>query len=314
MIRYLIFRGRFMKTFNTTGWLGRNGALLIMVLPGVVWLIMFRLIPLAGSLIAFQDYQILRGFRESSWVGLKHFHYLFQYPDFYKILRNTLILGVYTLLFTFPLPILIALMMNEFKNKHYKGFVQTAIYIPYFFSWVIIAGFAEEMLSLSGIVNKIIQFTGNEPVIFLQFKQYFRTIVTSATIYRESGWSAIIFIAAMSSIDPALYESAKIDGCNRWRQILHITLPCIAETVIIMLMLKLGQFMTKGFDRVFVFLKPMTLEVGEIFDTFVFRVGITQGQHSLTTAVSLFQSVIGLVLVVLSNKISKKLTGEGVVW
>jgi len=299
---------------TASGWLGRNGALTLMVLPGVIWLIMFRLIPLAGSLIAFQDYQILRGFWESPWVGLKHFKYLFQYPDFYKIFRNTLVLGVYTLVFTFPLPILIALMMNEFRNKQYKGFVQTAIYIPYFFSWVIIAGFAEELLSLNGIINKIVEATGHEPVIFLQYTQYFRTIVTSATIYRESGWSAIIFIAAMASIDPSLYESAKIDGANRWKQILHITLPCIMETVIIMLMLKLGQFMTQGFDRIYVFLKPMTLEVGDIFDTFVFRVGITQGQHSLTTAIGLFQSVVGLILVVLSNKLSKKMTGEGVVW
>ncbi|MDC7242100.1 MAG: ABC transporter permease subunit [Spirochaetales bacterium] len=299
---------------KSSGWMGHNGALLIMVLPGVIWLIMFRFIPLAGSLIAFQDYQILRGFWESPWVGLKHFRYLFQYPDFYKIFRNTLVLGVYTLVFTFPLPILIALMMNEFRNKQYKGFIQTAIYIPYFFSWVIIAGFAEELLGLNGMINRMVKATGNDPVIFLQYSQYFRTIVTSATIYRESGWSAIIFIAAMSSIDPALYESAKIDGANRWKQIWHITLPCIMETVIIMLMLKLGQFMTQGFDRIYVFLKPMTLEVGDIFDTFVFRVGITQGQHSLTTAIGLFQSVVGLILVVLSNKLSKKLTGEGVVW
>ena len=302
------------NSLKSSGWLGHNGALLIMVLPGVIWLIMFRFIPLAGSLIAFQDYQILRGFWESPWVGLKHFKYLFQYPDFYKIFRNTLVLGVYTLVFTFPLPILIALMMNEFRNKQYKGFIQTAIYIPYFFSWVIIAGFAEELLGMNGMINRVVKSTGNDPVIFLQYSQYFRTIVTSATIYRESGWSAIIFIAAMSSIDPSLYESAKIDGANRWKQIWHITLPCIMETVIIMLMLKLGQFMTQGFDRIYVFLKPMTLDVGDIFDTFVFRVGITQGQHSLTTAIGLFQSLVGLILVVLSNKLSKKLTGEGVVW
>ncbi len=299
---------------NRPRWKKANATLLIMALPGLIWLVMFRFIPLAGSLIAFQDYQILKGFWASPWVGLKHFRYLFQYPDFYKIFRNTLVLGVYTLVFTFPLPIIIALMMNEFQNKNYKGFVQTAIYIPYFFSWVIIAGFAEEMLGMNGIVNRILSASGKEPVIFLQYQQYFRSIVTGATIYRESGWSAIIFIAAMAGIDPSLYESAKIDGADRWKQIIHITLPCIMETIIIMLMLKLGQFMAQGFDRIYVFLKPMTLEVGDIFDTFVFRVGITQGQHSLTTAIGLFQSLVGLILVVLSNKLSKRLTGEGVVW
>ncbi|HOV62355.1 MAG TPA: ABC transporter permease subunit [Spirochaetia bacterium] len=291
-----------------------NLALYLMVAPGLVWLVMFRLIPLAGSIIAFQDYQILRGIFKSPWVGLKHFRYLFSYPDFYKILRNTLILGVYTLFFTFPLPIVLALMLNEFRSKRFKGFVQTATYIPYFFSWVIIAGFAEELLGLSGGVNKLVQLFGGKPIIFLQYQEYFRTIVTVATIYRESGWSAIIFIAAMAAIDPALYESAMMDGANRWAQIVHITLPCIMETVVVMLLLKLGQFMAQGFDRVYVFLKPMTLEVGDIFDTFVFRVGITQGQHSLTTAIGLFQSVVGLILVVASNQLSKRLTGEGVVW
>jgi len=205
-------------------------------------------------------------------------------------------------------------MMNEFRSKQFKGFVQTATYIPYFFSWVIVAGFAEQLLSLNGGINNLLGLFGVKPIIFLQYQQFFRTIVTTATIYRETGWSAIIFIAAMASIDPSLYESAMIDGANRWTQMMRITLPCIMETVVVMLMLKLGQFMAQGFDRVYVFLKPMTLEVGDIFDTFVFRVGITQGQHSLTTAVGLFQSVVGLILVVMSNKLSKRLTGEGVVW
>jgi putative aldouronate transport system permease protein len=288
--------------------------LTLMVLPGVVWLIMFRFIPLFGSIIAFQDYRILQGFAKSPWVGLKHFRYLFSYPDFYKIFRNTLMLGVYTIFFTFPIPIAIALMMNEFKDKRFKGFVQTAIYIPYFFSWVIIAGFAEELLGLNGAVNRLIAAFGGESVIFLQFQRWFRAIVTCATIFRESGWSAIIFIAAMASIDPSLYESAMMDGANRWQQVLHITLPSIAETVVIMLLLKLGQFMAQGFDRVYVFLKPMTLEVGDIFDTFVFRVGIIEGQHSLTTAIGLFQSLIGFILVVACNKLAKRLTGEGAVW
>lgn len=288
--------------------------LALMVLPGVIWLVMFRLIPLAGSIIAFQDYRILQGFLKSPWVGLKHFRYLFSYPDFYKIFRNTLMLGVYTIFFTFPIPIAIALMMNEFKNKQFKGFVQTAIYIPYFFSWVIIAGFAEELLGMNGSVNRLIESLGGKSVIFLQYQQYFRAIVTGATVFRESGWSAIIFIAAMASVDPSLYESAMMDGANRWQQVVHITLPAIAETVVVMLLLKLGQFMAQGFDRVYVFLKPMTLEVGDIFDTFVFRVGIIEGQHSLTTAIGLFQSLIGLILVIACNKLAKRITGEGAVW
>lgn len=294
--------------------LSPNLILTLMVIPGVVWIVMFRLIPMAGSLIAFQDYRILQGFAESPWVGLKHFQYLFSYPNFYRIFRNTLVLGIYTIFFTFPIPIIIALMMNEFRNKYFKGFVQTAIYIPYFFSWVIIAGFAEELLSLNGTLNRAIVALGGKATIFLQFKEFFRTIVTGATIFRETGWSAIIFIAAMASVDPTLYESAMMDGAGRWKQMIHITLPTIAETVIVMLLLKLGQFMAQGFDRVYVFLKPMTLEVGDIFDTFVFRVGIIEGQHSLTTAIGLFQSLIGLILVVACNKLSKKVTGESAIW
>lgn len=289
-----------------------HGVIYLLCLPGIIWLFMFRLIPIAGSVIAFQDYSIFKGLLKSPWVGLENFKTLLSYSDFTRILKNTVILGLYTVTLTFPLPIIMALLINEVKNFHVKKGIQTILYIPHFFSWVIIAGFFFSFLGENGILNQLRGVFGFEPILFIQYKQYFRAIVTSAAIYRETGWGTIIFLAAIAGIDPGLYEAAIMDGASKFQRMVYITIPSILPTIVVLLLLRIGQFMNLGFDRIYQFLTPMTFSVGDIFDTYVFRVGISGAQYSLSTAIGIFQSIVGLILVIGFNKLVKKMNGEGV--
>jgi putative aldouronate transport system permease protein len=279
-----------------------------MALPGVVWLVLFRYVPILGSVIAFQDYKIFLGLANSDWVGLQNFRSLFANDNFVRILRNTLVLGFYTVVLIFPIPIVVALMLNELRSVALKRSVQTLLYLPHFFSWVIIAGFAFELLSLQGPLNEARRLMGLDSVLYMQQSRAFRPIVTLATVYRETGWGTIVYLAAISGIDPQLYEAAAIDGAGRLQRMRHITVPSILPTAVVLLLLSIGNFMNLGFDRVWVFLTPMTYETGDIFDTFVFRVGISQGEYSVTTAIGLFQSVVGLLLIVLANRASHRLS------
>jgi len=280
-----------------------------MALPGVIWLLLFRYIPMLGSVIAFQDYQIFRGVRQSPWVGLLHFKRLFASPDFYRLFRNTLILGFYNVFLTFPIPIALAVLINEIQRTKVKRAIQTVLYLPHFFSWVIIAGLTFNLLSLSGPINEFFSLFGRNPILFMQRENLFRFIVTIAGIYKEAGWGTIVFLAAIAGIDPQLYEASMLDGANRIQRIIHITVPSILPTAIVLLLLRIGNFMNLGFDRIYNFLTPLTYSVGDIFDTYVFRVGIANGRYSFTTAVGLFQSAIGLVLIWGFNRISKKISG-----
>jgi putative aldouronate transport system permease protein len=290
----------------------KQPVLYLMLIPGLIWLLLFRYIPFAGSIIALQDYKIFKGIFDSPFVGFKHFVTLFQYDDFYRILKNTLVLGLYTVVFTFPVPLFIALMLNEVTSKHIKKGVQTILYIPHFFSWVIISGFAFQILGSVGIVNIVRSWLNLDSILFLQYPKYFRSIVTGAAVYRDAGWGTIVYLAAISSIGPEVYEAAIVDGASRFQRVRFITLPIILPTAMILLLLAIGRFMNLGFDRIYVFLTPMTYQVGDIFDTYVFRTGITQGQYSFATAIGLFQSLVGIALVMLFNKLSKRLNGEGV--
>jgi putative aldouronate transport system permease protein len=291
--------------------LAGHGVLYLLALPGIVWLIMFRLIPIAGSIIAFQDYSIFRGITGSSWVGLKHFRDLFTYGDFLPILRNTMILGLYTVVFLFPLPIIVALMINEVINPVAKRSIQTVLYLPHFFSYVIISGFFFSLLGSGGLFNQLRQLIGLDTKLFIQHREYFRTIVTMAAVYRDTGWGTIVYLAAISGISPELYEAAIIDGASRFRRIISITIPSIMPTVLVLLLLRIGEFLNLGFDRIYQFLTPMTFSVGDIFDTYVYRVGIAGARYSQTTAVGLFQSLIGLILIIGFNSLVKKTKGEG---
>jgi putative aldouronate transport system permease protein len=283
----------------------------VLVLPGIVYFIAFKYIPLLGIAIAFQDYSVFKGFLASPWVGFKHFGILLQYPDFLRVFSNTLILGAYKTVFTFPIPVVFALMMNEIGNKYLKRSIQTAVYIPYFLSWVIVAGLIFDLFGMGGMFNNLRALFGMDPVLVMQKESYFRVVYVFSSIWKEAGWGTVIYMAAISGIDPALYESAIIDGASKMRQIRHITFPLLIPTILTLFLLNIGNFLDLGFDQVYNLLTPMTFSVGDIFDTYVYRNGIQQAQYSFTTAVGLFQSTIGFILVFAFNKIANKFSDGG---
>jgi putative aldouronate transport system permease protein len=281
-----------------------------LALPGIVWFVIFRYIPMGGALIAFQDYQVFNGFWKSPWVGLKHFDFMFGYPDFLNVMRNTLLIAVYQLFFGFPAPLILALLLNEVRLKMFKRTLQTFFYLPHFLSWVIIGGIIFELLSSHGMMNQIVTLFGGDPILFMQKEGYYRTIVTASAIWKEMGWNAIIYLAALTAVNPSLYEAASIDGAGKWKQLTHITLPALAPTIMILFLIKIGNFMELGFEQSYVLLTPMTYSVGDIFDTYVFRAGVMEGNYSLSTAIGLFKSVIGFVLLWSCNLLSRKTTGN----
>lgn len=287
--------------------------LYLMLVPGIVYFVVFKYFPMWGIFLAFQDYQPYLGFWGSKWVGLRHFERFFSDPSFWMLFRNTFYIACYNLIFYFPLPILIALMLNEVKNELFKRLAQTFIYVPHFFSWVVISGLSYILLTTEGgIINELIQYGGGEKINFLLNKDWFRTLITSQIIWKETGWGTIIFLAALSGVDPSLYEASRIDGANRWRQLVHITLPAIRSTIIILLILRLGNFLELGFEQIYLMLNAMNREVGETFDTYIYTNGIQQGLFSYTTAVGLFNSSIGLILIVTANAVAKRFGEEGV--
>lgn len=286
-----------------------------MVLPGLIFIILFRFIPMLGTVIAFQNYSVARGLFESPWIGLKNFQDLFRFPDFLRIFSNTLILGGLRIVFTFPAPIILALMLNEVSKNYLKKPIQTILYIPHFLSWVVVAGITFDLLGTGGLLNNIRAMFGLETRLIIQEEAFFRPIYVLTSIWKEAGWGTVVYLAALTSIEPSLYESAMIDGANKFRQMVHITLPLLMPTVITLFLLNIGSFIDLGFDQVFNLITPMTYNVGDIFDTYVYRVGILQARYSYTTAVGLFQSLIGLILVVSFNKIANKVSdGEGGLW
>lgn len=286
----------------------------VMLLPGVIYIVMFKYIPMMGSVIAFKDYSAYQGILDSPWCGLENFKKLFQYPDFYKILGNTLILGALKTFLTFPIPVILALMLNEIRNAKVKKVVQTIICIPYFVSWVVVGGLVFDICGVGGLFNNVRDFFGMEPLLVMQKESWFRPIYVLSTIWKESGWGTVVYLAAISSIDPSLYESAAIDGASRFQKMRYITFPLLIPTILTLLLLNIGSFLTLGFDQVYNLYTPMTYAVADIFDTYVFRVGIQQAQYSFATAVGLFQSVVGLIMVVTFNKIANKVSDDGGLW
>nr|WP_307555642.1 sugar ABC transporter permease [Paenibacillus sp. V4I5] len=301
------------RSSTMIGRLVRNRWLYFMVLPGLLYFLIFKYWPMYGIFIAFKDYQPFLGFWDSPFVGLKHFERLFSDSNFLVLFRNTLILATYNILFFFPLPIVIALMLNELRQEFIKKTVQTLIYIPHFMSWVVVVGIAYIFLTTEGgIVNELLVRYGGEKINFLVSNDWFRTIITAEVIWKEMGWGTIIFLAALAGVDTQLYEAARMDGANRIRQLWHITLPAIRSTIVILLILRLGHFLDTGFEQIFLMLNAMNREVGEVFDTYVYSVGISQGQYSFSTAVGLFKSIVGLILVLVSNHLAKKFGEEGI--
>ncbi|MFD0682265.1 MULTISPECIES: ABC transporter permease [unclassified Paenibacillus] len=291
----------------------RDRWLYLMAVPGVLYFIIFKYVPMYGLIMAFQDYKPHLGIFNSPWVGLRHFERFFNEPQFWGLFRNTTLLALYNILFFFPLPILLALMMNEVRREKFKRFVQTMIYIPHFVSWVVVVGvFYLLFTTEGGIVNELIFALTGEKIAFLLEPEWFRSMIVTQSIWKEVGWGTIIFLAALAGVDLQLYEAARMDGANRMRQLWHITLPAIRSTIIILLILRLGSFMDNGFEHIFIMLAPTNREVGEVFDTYVYMKGLTQAQYSYSAAVGLFKSAVGLLLVFGSNWLAKRFGQEGV--
>lgn len=287
--------------------------LYLIMLPGLIYFAVYKYLPMWGIVIAFQDYSVFAGIWDSEWVGWMHFRDMFQADDFYKIFMNTLLISLYKLAWGFPGPIILAIMLNEVRHMLYKRSIQTLLYLPHFLSWIIIGGIMINLLSpSSGIVNKMLMAFGLEPIYFLTSPEWFRTVLVASDIWKEVGWGAIIYLAALAGIDPQLYEAAIMDGANKWKQILHITLPSMMSVIVILLLLRLGHILDVGFEQIFVLYNPLVYDVADVIETYVYRQGIQQAKYSFTTAVGLFKAVIGLILVILANKGAKKLGQEGI--
>ncbi|WP_239635554.1 ABC transporter permease subunit [Paenibacillus sp. H1-7] len=287
--------------------------LYVMVAPGLLYFLLFKYLPMWGVLIAFKDYLPYRGFWNSPWVGFKHFDRFFHDPVFWLLLKNTFILAVYNIVFFFPVPIIIALMLNELRVEWFKRSIQTAVYIPHFVSWVVVVGMVYTFFSSEGgIFTSMLAQAGMPVPNFLMSNDWFRPMIVLEVIWKESGWGTIIFLAALAGVDPTLYEAAKMDGASRFRQLWHITLPAIRSTIVILFILRLGNFLDTGFEQIFLMLNSTNRQVGEVFDTYVYVNGVQQGQFSFSTAVGLFKSLVGLCLVYAANKVAKKLGEEGV--
>lgn len=281
-------------------------------LPGILFFLIFKYIPMIGIVIAFQDYNIYNGIFASEWVGLKHFLRMWEYPDFLRILKNTLLINFYDLLVAFTFPIIMALMLNEVRKLLVKRLIQTVVYMPHFLSWVIISGVFIGILSPStGLINQFINFLGFESIYFLGEDTYIRSIIVGAGVWRDTGWGTIIYLAALAGINPQLYEAAEIDGANRWQQTLRITMPTLLPTIMLLFLLQIGNFLDFGFERVDVFLNPFNRVNGEIFDTYIYHVGLLKNQFSYTTAIGIFKSGTGLLMILGANFISKRTTGTG---
>lgn len=298
------------------GWtrdLVRDKYLYLMLLPGIIYFIVFKYIPMFGLAMAFQDYKPFVGFIDSPWVGFKHFVRFFSEPQFFMLFRNTALLALYNLIFFFPLPIILALMLNEVRKESYKRAIQTMVYVPHFVSWVVVVGIFYLLFTTEGgLVNELIFWLTGEKISFLLAPEWFRPMIIIQSIWKEVGWGTIIFLAALAGVDPQLYEAARIDGANRWRQIWHITLPAIRSTIVILLILRLGNFLDTGFEQIFLMLTSTNREVGEVFDTYVYVKGLTQMQYSYSSAVGMFKSIIGLILVVGANWLAKRFGEEGI--
>ncbi|WP_259619216.1 ABC transporter permease [Paenibacillus doosanensis] len=280
--------------------------LYLMALPGMLYFVVFHYFPMWGIVIAFQDYNPFQGVMHSDWIGFEHFSRLFRHPDFWLILRNTLVISLLNIVFFFPAPIVLALLLNEIRTAMFKKSIQTVVYLPHFVSWVVICSMTISLMNSDGLLTKLVHAIGYPKLQLLMDKSLFWGIITVQSIWKDAGWGTIIFLAALAGINPDLYESAKVDGANRWQQTVHITLPCVMNTIVILLILRLGQVMNISFDQLYIMGNPLVKEVAEVFDTYVYQAGVLQGNFSYATAVGIFKSAVGFVLILTANMISKK--------
>ncbi len=283
----------------------------IMLIPVIAYYVLFAYVPMFGNIMAFQDYKITRGIFESNFVGFKHFNSFLNDVYFWRLIKNTIRINVYGLVFGFPAPIIFALLLNEVRNISFKKTVQTITYMPHFISTVIICGMITSFVAREGVINSIIVSLGGSPLEFMTDPKYFVGIYTISGIWQNMGWSSIIYISALSSIDQELYEAASIDGASRWKQTIHITIPGILPTVSILLIMQIGQMLSVGFEKVMLLYNPSIYETADIISTYVYRQGILGANYSYSAAVGLFNSVVNFILLVSVNAFSRKISGNG---
>lgn len=278
-----------------------------MCVPGVLWMIFFNIVPMFGIVMAFQKFNPSKGLFGSPWVGLKNFQYLFMMSDSTRVIANTLLIATSKVVLNLIIPLIFALMLNEVRSLRYKKAIQTAVYLPHFLSWIILSSVVLNLFSLNGVVNKVLGVLNVEPVIWFGESAYFRQLVVFTDVWKEFGFNAVIFMAALASVDPTYYEAAAIDGCSKWRSIFKITLPCIASTVVVVGVLGLSNVLNAGFDQVYNLYNPMVYATGDILDTWVYRMGLVNLQFSLATTAGLLKSVVSFVLIVTSYVLAYKL-------
>ncbi|CAM3191556.1 ABC transporter permease subunit [Paenibacillus lupini] len=284
-----------------------NWDMYLLLVPGLIFLLVFKYTPMYGVVIAFQDFNIFSGIGDSEWVGFEHFQKLIHSDDFFQVLTNTLLISMYKIVLLFPIPIVVALLLNEVRKMLFKRSIQTIIYLPHFLSWVVISGLFVTLLSpTDGLVNQIIIAFGGKPISFLQDNSFFRSVVVFTAGWKEIGWNAIIFIAAIAGIDQEQYEAASIDGAGRIRKMISITLPGIMPTIVLMLILRIGSLLEAGTEQILTMYNPLVYDSGDVIGTYVYRMGLGQQDYSFSTAVGLFNSLVGFILIISGNMLSKK--------
>ncbi|MBT2696573.1 sugar ABC transporter permease [Bacillus sp. ISL-40] len=279
----------------------------LLMAPGMIFLIIFSFIPMFGIIMAFEDYVPAKGILGSDWVGLENFKYMLEIPDSMKILRNTVVIAVGKIVLGTLVPIIFALLLNEIRLKWAKKSIQTIVYLPNFLSWAILAAVFINIFDYHGPVNNFLQALGHDPILFLGSNEWFRSIIISTDVWKGFGYGAIVYLAALTGIDPGLYEASSIDGANRYKQLLHVTLPGILPTIMLITALNLGNILNAGFDQIFALYNPIVYETGDVIDTYVYRVGLLGQQYSFATAIGLLKSIVSCVLILSANQLSKKL-------
>ncbi|KRF31740.1 ABC transporter permease [Paenibacillus sp. Soil787] len=289
--------------------------LLVMMIPAIIYYIIFHYLPMIGVLLAFKDFKITQGILGSPWAGLYHFEKIIHDSYFYTVLKNTIVISLYKLVFGFPVPIVFALLLSEISNLKFKKVVQTVSYLPHFISWVVLAGIFFTIFSLDGPINAIVKLFGGDPMLYLADDRYFRTILVVTSIFQGFGWGSIIYFAAISGIDPQLYEAAVIDGAGRFKRMIYISIPMLVPIIAIMLILSMSGILDAGFDQIFNMYNAKVYNVSDIIDTYVYRKGLIELNYSYATAVGLFKSVVALLLILAVNRIVKWIGGkEHAIW
>ncbi|MDI3508402.1 MAG: putative aldouronate transport system permease protein [Clostridiales bacterium] len=278
----------------------------LMMLPGMLWLLLFSIVPMFGIIMAFQDYNPGQGILHSEWIGLENFRYLFQLDDSKQVIVNTLIISIGKIILNLIVPLIFALLLNEVRSLRYKKFVQTVVFVPHFLSWVIMATIVIGIFGYNGVVNTIAGWFGGQPRLFMADPSIFRELLIGTDVWKEFGYNAVIFLAALTSVNPNLYEAAAIDGANRWQSMWHITLPELTPTIVLLGVLALGNILNAGFDQVYNLYNPLVYSTGDILDTWIYRLGLQNLQFSLATAAGLLKSAVSFILITVSYVLAYK--------